>query len=177
MSNKRDKSTDISDHFSGVVSVHVCLPDPNIEKSLSELSRWLVKMDLVSLNIIIGIISSVTMFAAIIFMLTYVLGSFSTRSGVMSPKVAISSLVYFFGSAALLFKGVQWLSDLARVPADGFPFYLNVGASVLALNALLHVACGLLTAFIYLRRQISEGLTLQRLLSSIRAYFRSKSKK
>lgn len=136
-------------------------------------------MDLMSINILVGIVSSVTMFAAIIFMLTYVLGSFSTRSGVMSPKVAVISLVYFFGSAFLLFRGVQWLSDLARVPADGggIPFYLNIGASVLALNALLHVSCGLLTAFIYLRRQISEGLTLHRLLSSIRAYFRSKSKK
>jgi len=112
-------------------------------------------MDPASINVLVGIASSVAMFSAIIFMLTFVLGSFSSKSRVMSPKVACGSLLYFFGSTILLFMGVEWLSDLARVPADGIPFYLNVGASVLALNAALHVFCGLLTAFIYLRRRLS----------------------
>lgn len=112
-------------------------------------------MDLISINILVGTVSSVAMFVAIIFMLTYVLGSFSTKSRVMSPKVVGGSLVYFFGSTILLFMGVEWLSDLARVPADGIPFYLNIAASVLALNAALHVFCGFLVVFISLKNKLS----------------------
>jgi len=114
-------------------------------------------MDPASIIILAGIVSSVAMLSAIVFMLTYVLGSFSIKSRVMSPKVVGGSLLYFFGSTILLFMGAQWLSDLARVPMDGIQFHLNVGAAVLALNATLHVFCGLLTAFIYLRRRISGG--------------------
>jgi hypothetical protein len=112
-------------------------------------------MDPTTINILVGTASSVAMFVAIIFMLTYVLGSFSTKSRVMSPKVAGGSLVYFFGSTILLLIGVEWLSDLASVPADGMPFYLRVGASVLALNAALNVFCGFLVVFIFFRNKLS----------------------
>lgn len=142
--------------FLVILSICSCVHYLNIKKSVDELSLWLLMMDPVSINVLVGIVSSVAMLAAIIFMLTYVLGSFSAKSAVMSPKVVVCSLVYFLGATILLFMGVEWLSDLARVPMDGIPFYLNIGASVLALNATLHVSCGLLTIFIYLKRRISE---------------------
>lgn len=112
-------------------------------------------MDPTTINILVGTASSVAMFVAIVFMLTYVVGSFSTKSRLMSPKVAGGSAVYFFGSTILLFFGMQWLNDLASVPADGLPFYLRVGAAVLALNSVLHVFCGLLVVFIFVRNKLS----------------------
>lgn len=112
------------------------------------------------------------MLAAIIYMLTYVLGSFSSRSGAMSLNVVVWSLLYFFGSTIFLVMGVRWLSDLARQHA----YFLNIGASALSLNALLHVACGFLTVSMYLKGQVSQGLTLQQVLNGIRRRKRSKSK-
>ena len=134
-------------------------------------------MDPSAINIIAGISSAVTMMAAIIYILTFILGSFSSRSGAMSLKFALFSLLYFFGSTIFLVIGVQWLNDLARIPVNGgTPFFLNMGASVLALNSLLHAFCGFLVAFVYVKGELSGGLTLQRVLDGIRGRIRSKSK-
>jgi hypothetical protein len=77
----------------------------------------------------------------------------------MSLKVVLFSIIYFFGSTILIFIGVEWLRGLSEAvhvqnPARYF-FYLNIGASALALTALLHIFCGLLTAFLYLRGKTS----------------------
>ena len=132
-------------------------------------------MDPPTINIFVGILSAVMMMAAIIYILTFILGSFSSRSGAMSLKFALFSLLYFFGSTILLLIGIQWLNDLARIPVNGgAPFYLNIGASALALNSLLHAFCGFLVTFIYVKGEISLGLTLQRVLDGIRERIRSK---
>jgi len=113
-------------------------------------------MDLLSITVAVSFLSAVMMMAAIIYTLTYILSSFSSKSGVMSPKFVLYSLLYFFGSTIFLFMGVEWLRGLARV-TDGKPFILNIAASALALNALLHILCGFLTALLYLRgRQVRE---------------------
>ncbi len=132
-------------------------------------------MDLVSINVLVSILSAFVMMAAIIYVLTFILSSFSSRSGAMPFKVASLSLLYFFGSTIFLFMGVEWLMDQN---ASATPFdYPSYGAGALGLNALVHIFCGLLSAFLYLRGQISQGLTLQRVIDSIRTRMRSKSKK
>lgn len=108
-------------------------------------------MDPLSFAMVLSLLSVVAMMAAIIYILTYILGSFSLKSRVISQKFVLSSLFYFFGSTIFLFMGVQWLRDLASVPLNGKPFILNIGASALVLNALLHILCGFITAFVYLR--------------------------
>lgn len=117
-------------------------------------------MDLLLINTVVSLISAVAMFVAIIYILTYMLGSFSSRSGSMSPRVVLFSLSYFFGSTVLLFLGVEWLSGLSREyhlqQLPGQVFYLNVGASALAVNALLHILCGFLTAFLYLKGNFQD---------------------
>ena len=112
-------------------------------------------MDLFSISIGLSLLSAVVMFVAIIYIITYVVGSFSSRSGVMSPKFVLFSLLYFFGSTILLLLGSEWLANLARVPQDGLPYYLNVGAGCLAFAALLHICCGFLTALMYLKGKYS----------------------
>lgn len=73
--------------------------------------------------------------------------------------------------------GVQWLSELALVRTqEGMPFYLNIGASALALTAVLHILCSFLTVLLYLRGRGDWIPTLQRVLTRIRARKRSKSK-
>jgi len=110
-----------------------------------------MKMDPFALTVGVSLISAAAMFVAIIYILTYIIGSFSSRSGVMSLKFVLFSLLYFFGSTLLFIVGSDWLSGLARVPVDGVPYFLNIGASALALAALLHICCGFLTSFMYLR--------------------------
>lgn len=110
-----------------------------------------MKMDLISLAVIVSLLSVVAMFAAVIYILTYIIGSFSSRAGVMSQKFSLFSMFYFFGSTIFFLMGSDWVSVLARTPIDGRPFFLNIGASALVLAALLHISCGLLTAFLYLR--------------------------
>jgi hypothetical protein len=112
-------------------------------------------MDLFTISIGLSLLSAVVMFTAIIYIITYVIGSFSSRSGVMSLKFVLFSLLYFFGSTILLIMGSEWLAELARVPHDGLPYFLNVGAGCLALAALLHICCGSLTALMYLRGKYS----------------------
>jgi len=111
-------------------------------------------MDPWVVNVIVSIVSVVLMMAAIIFMLVYVVGTLSSKSGTLSLRLVICSLVYFFGSTILLFKGTEWVGAMARTAtaSGGFsPFQLNIGASALGFTALLHVSCGILTAFLYLQ--------------------------
>lgn len=112
-------------------------------------------MDLLTLNIIVSFISVTAMMAAIVYILVYILGSYSSKSGAMSSRLVAISLTYFFGSTIILFIGVEWLGGLSRDYWRQNPgvsvFALNVGASALGLNALLHIVCGVLTAFLYLR--------------------------
>lgn len=120
-------------------------------------------MDLLLINTIVSLLSAIAMFVAIIYILTYILGSFSSKSGTISPKLVLFSLTYFFGSTIFMFMGVEWLSGLSqaywRQRPESDIFALNIGASALGLNALLHIICGLLTAFLYLRgRTSSSGL-------------------
>lgn len=153
--------------------------DPNIETVVGELSLWcLAKMDLLFVNTAVSLLGAVVMMATIIYTITYILGSFSSKSGAMSPKFALCSFFYFFGSTVFLFMGVEWLTDVARVvraPVSQ-PYFLSVGAIALGFTALLNLFCGFLTAFLYLREQVSKGLTLQRVLNSIRARLKSKQR-
>lgn len=113
-------------------------------------------MDPWLINVIVSLSSAVLMMAAIVFMLTYVVGTLSSKSGTLSLKVVVGSLFYFFGSTLVLFRGTQWVSELGRTEAASgsfSPFQLNIGASALGFTALLHVFCGLLTAFLYLQGQ------------------------
>ena len=134
-----------------------------------------LKMDLLFVNTLVSLLSAVLMMVAIIYILTYILGSFSSKSGAMSLKFVLYSLLYFFGSTVFLFIGVEWLTDL---PAQaGQSFYLNIGASALALATLLHLLCGFLTVLMYVKGQISMGLTLQRFLNSIRTRLKPRPRK
>jgi biotin transporter BioY len=115
------------------------------------------------------------MMGVIVYLLTYVLGSFSSKSGSMSLRFVLVCLLYFFGSTIFLYIGVEWLSGLARMRTqEGLPFYLNIGASALALTAVLHIFSGLITAFLYVRGQMSQRQTLQRTLDNIRRWFRTR---
>jgi len=150
----------------------------NIIKVVCDLFLWSSKMDLLFVNIVVSLLSAVGMMAGIIYMLTYILGHFSSKSGTMSLRVVLCSLFYFFGSTILLLMGVQWFIDVSSVQAQGSKgFFLNIGASALALTALLNLLCGFLTLFLYLRGQISLGLTLQRLSNSIRTRLKSRQHK
>jgi len=116
-------------------------------------------MDLLLINTVISLVSVVVMLAAIIYILTYVLGSFSSKSGTMSLKSMLYSLFYFFGSTIFIFMVIGWLTGLSRTTYIQFPgryaFALNIGASALAMNGILHIFCGFLTAFLYLKGRIS----------------------
>jgi len=122
----------------------------------------LLTMDLISVATGISLLSAAAMMVAIIYILTYILRSFSSKSGILPAKFVLWSLFYFFGSTIFLFMGSNWLSDLARVPIDGTPFFLNIGASALMLNVILHVFCGSLVALIYLRDRYRTGKPLTR---------------
>lgn len=151
--------------------------DPNIETVVGESSLWcFAKMDLLFVNTAVSLFSAVAMMATIIYTITYVLGSFSAKSRVMSPKFALCSLFYFFGSTVFLFMGVEWLADVARVAraSASQPYFMSVGAIALGFTALLNLFCGFLTAFLCFREQRSKGLTLRRVLNSIRARLKSK---
>lgn len=132
-------------------------------------------MDLSSINIVVSLSSAVVMMVAIVYILTYILGTFSSKSGSMSLRFVLQSLLYFFGSTIFLFMGVNWLTDVASARTQGGQaFYLNIGASALALAALLNILCGFLTAFLYVRGQTSLVLTLQRASDSIRTKLKSR---
>lgn len=120
-----------------------------------------MNMDLYALNILLSMFSAVMIIAAIVYMLYYLLGSFSSRSGaVESIRIVIFSLFYFFGSAIGLYLGVEWMTRLAytRTAGGDVAFFLNIGASALALNAVIHFFCGFLTIFLYLRGKGYLGL-------------------
>ena len=135
-------------------------------------------MDTNELNVVISLLSGTMMLAAIVYIITFMLGSFSSKSGAQSIKVVFFSLLYFFGSTIPLFMGVEWLMEIARERAQGTQaFYLNIGASALALTAFLHISCGLLTIGLYVKGLRSQGLTLQQALNDVRDYIRPKSKK
>lgn len=128
----------------------------NVEKLVDCWFSWCLKMDPWTINVIVSLASAALMMAAIIFMLTYVVGTLSSKSGTLSDKVVVGSLLYFFGSTVVLFMGAQWVSEIARTAGSstqpGFsPFQLNIGATALGFTALLHIFCGVLTAFLYLQ--------------------------
>jgi len=135
-------------------------------------------MDIGQLNVVVSLLSGTMMLVSIIYMLTFMLGSFSSKSGAQSIKVMFLSLLYFFGSTIPLFWGVEWLMEVARERALGpQAFYLNIGASALALTSFLHISCGLLTIALYVKGLRSQGLTLQQALNDMRNFLRPKSKK
>ena len=151
--------------------------DLNIIKLVSENYLWSLKMDLAVMNVLLSLFSAALMMGAIIYILTYIIGSYSSRSGSMSLKVVLYSLLYFFGSTIPLFMGVEWLTEVARARTQGGQsFYLNIGASALALAALLNLICGFLTVFLYVKGQISLGQTLQRVSNNIRTRLKSRQR-
>ncbi len=132
-------------------------------------------MDLAQINVIISILSVVMMMAAIIYLLTYSLGSFSSKSGSMSLRFVLSSLVYFFGSTVLLFMAVEWLTGIALAQTgQNIGFYLNIGAAALALTAVLNVFSGFITGLLYVRGQMSQRQSLQRAWDNIRRWFKTR---
>jgi len=135
-------------------------------------------MDLISINTVVSLLGAVEMMIAIVYILTYILGTYSSKSGSMSLRFVLQSLLYFWGSTIFLFMGVNWLTDVAISRTQGGEgFYLNIGASALALAALLNILCGFLTAFLYVRGQTSLGLTLQRASDNIRTKLKSRQRK
>jgi hypothetical protein len=135
-------------------------------------------VDLISINVVVSLLGAVEMMVAIVYILTYILGTYSSKSGSMSLRFVLQSLLYFWGSTIFLFMGVNWLTDVAISRTQGGEgFYLNIGASALALAALLNILCGFLTAFLYVRGQTSLGLTLQRASDSIRTKLKSRQRK
>jgi hypothetical protein len=127
---------------------------------------WWLKMDPWVINVIVSLLSAVLMFGAIIFMLIYVVGTLSSKSGTLSLRIVVGSLLYFFGSTFFLIKGVEWVSEMGRLgtPSGSFsPFQLNIGASALGFTAVLHIFCGILTAFLYLQGQGTLGNIRHRL--------------
>jgi len=152
--------------------------DLNIIKLVSENSLWSLKMDLAVVNVLVSLFSAAVMMGAIVYIVTYIIGSYSSRSGSMSLKVVLYSLFYFFGSTIPLFMGVEWLTEVALMRAQGDQsFFLNIGASALAMAALLNLLCGSLTIFLYLKGQISQSLTLYRISNSIRTRLKSRQRK
>lgn len=130
-------------------------------------------MDLIQTNVVVSLLSAALMLAAIIFILTYGIGSFSSRPGEMSRKVVLLSLCYFFGSPIFLIMGVDWLTEqvLRSTPRPGLsPFTLNIGASALGFTAVLNVFCGFITAYLYLK----GSLTLSQVLANIRRWLRTR---
>jgi hypothetical protein len=105
-----------------------------------------------AISVLISLLSGILMTVSIVYILTYILGSFSSKSGTISLRFALFSVFYFFGSIIFLYMGIEWLSSLAHPT----PFYLIIGASALALNILLHVFCGFITAFLYLKGRMSR---------------------
>jgi len=116
-------------------------------------------MDLLLINTVISLVSVAVMMAAIIYILTYILGSFSSKSGTMSPRFVLSSLFYFFGSSIFSLIVIEWLTGLSRtyfiLHPEKYSFALNIGASALALNCALHIFCGSITALLYVKGRIS----------------------
>jgi len=131
-------------------------------------------MDLTQLNIVVSTLSAALMMIAIIYLLTYVLGSFSSKSGSMSLRFVASSFVFFAASSFILFKGVEWFSELARIRTETGAFYLNIGASGLALTALFYIFSGFITVALYLKGQITRGQVLQRASDNIRRWIRAR---
>ncbi len=135
-------------------------------------------MDFITLNVLISLLSGAMMMAGIVYMITFMLGSFSSKSGAQSLKTVLLSLIYFFGSTIPLFIGVEWLMQVAIQRLQGAQsFYLNIGASAFALTALLNICCGFLTIGLYVKGLRSQGLTLQQALADVRVRTRSKPKK
>jgi hypothetical protein len=136
-------------------------------------------MDIGQINIIINLLSGAMMLGSIVYMITFMLGSFSSRSGAQSIKTVLLSLLYFFGSTIPMFYGVEWLMEVARDRAaqGSQAFYLNIGASGLALSAFLNICCGLLTIGLYVKGLRSQGLTVQQAVNEVRNFFRPKSRK
>ncbi len=125
-------------------------------------------MELEVINVLVSLFAAALMVADIVYILTYIIGSYSSRSGSMSLRVVTISLLYFFGSTIFLFMGVEWLTAVARERVEGgASFYLNIGASALALAALLNIINGFLTLFLYVKGQVSLGRSLQRARRSL----------
>ena len=131
-------------------------------------------MDLIQINVVVSLLCAVMMLAAIIFILTYGIGSFSSKPGEMSLKVVLCGLFYFFGSPIFLFMGVAWLTEqvlLIRTQRPSLsPFTLNIGASALGFAAVLNIFCGFVTAYLYLK----GNLTLKRALTNVRRWLRAR---
>jgi hypothetical protein len=127
-------------------------------------------MDLTQINVVVSLLSAAMMFAAIIFIITYGIGSFSSRPGEISLKFVVFSLFYFLGSPIFLIMGVDWLTEqalLIQTQRPGLsPFSLNIGASALAFTAVLNIFCGIVTVYLYLR----GNLTLNRALNNFRRW-------
>jgi len=135
-------------------------------------------MEIGQINVIINLLSGAMMLGSIIYMITFMLGSFSSKSGAQSIKTVLLSLLYFFGSTIPLIWGVEWSMAVARERALGpEAFYLNIGASGLALSAFLNICCGLLTIGLYVKGLRSSGLTVGQALNEVRNFFRPKSRK
>lgn len=131
-------------------------------------------MDLIQINVVVSLFSAAMMLAAIIFIITYGVGSFSSKPGEISRKIVLLSLFYFFGSPIFLFMGVGWLTEqilIIRTQQPSLsPFSLNIGASALGFAAVLNVFCGLVTAYLYLK----GNLTVNRALTNFRRRLRAR---
>jgi hypothetical protein len=116
--------------------------------------------------------------ASIILILTFCLGFFSSTPKILeSTKVTLGSLVYFFGSAALCYVGVNWLIGIAQARyAERLVFYLNIGASAMGITFLLHVSFGFLIVFLFWRTHRHEIPSMKQILTRIRTRLGLKSK-
>lgn len=141
----------------------------SILKLFCEVSSWLYKMEIEVLNAYVSLFAAALMMVDIVYVLIYITGSYSSRSGSMSMRVVLLSSLYFFGSAILIFLGVDWLTQVALSRAEGgASFFLNIGASAFALAGFLNILCGFITVFLYVRGQVSLGRSLRRVGRGLR---------
>ena len=120
-------------------------------------------MEIELLNAYVSLFAAALMLIDIVYILIYITGSYSSRSGSMSLRVVTLSSLYFLGSAVIIFWGVDWLTQVALARTQGgASFFLNIGASALALAGFLNILCGAITLFLYVRGQMSLGRSLQR---------------
>ncbi|UCG44891.1 MAG: hypothetical protein JSV58_05735 [Candidatus Bathyarchaeota archaeon] len=120
-------------------------------------------MEIELLNAYVSLFAAALMLIDIVYVLIYIIGSYSSRSGSMSLRAVLLSSLYFFGSAGIIFWGIDWLTKVALARTQGgASFFLNIGASALALAGSLNIVCGAITLFLYVRGQMSMGWSLQR---------------
>lgn len=101
-----------------------------------------MKMDLVSLQVLVSMLSTVTQMCATVLVLFCVVNYFSLKPE-GSVKIVFVSLFYYFSSVVVSFVAASFLMGMSE--------YMLVGVSALLEASLIHLCYGLLVLVLYLR--------------------------